>query len=319
MPNGAAALGREGGSSEADRWRVLIGRARAMPRWKLVVLLALVIPNLIYAAVMFAAVVLGGEAYDWWTFQQAAARVGGSLYDWQPPGETYNYTFRYSPLFAYLLVPITALGIAAWRLLHIAVLALLPWRLSAVVLLTWPFWEDVWHGNTMTFAFVFGFLALRGSRWAGAAFLVLTLLVPRPLMLPVIVWILWKRPTWRIQAAVITAVMVVMTLATGEAMAFLGAVLRSTDGLTYGVNLSPSRFIGIWWLALGVPLAAWLTWKGRVGLASLTVSPYVFPYHLMIGLLDLRLISSAHQTASGEVESPQTHAALPPATTTADT
>ena len=40
-------------------------------------------------------------------------------------------------------------------------------------------------------------------------------------------------------------------------------------------------------MVIGLPLAAWLTWKGRLGLASLAASPYWLPYYLLMLLLEL--------------------------------
>jgi hypothetical protein len=52
-------------------------------------------------------------------------------------------------------------------------------------------------------------------------------------------------------------------------------------------NLGPSALIGWAWVPIGLALGAWLTWKGRLGLASLAVSPYVLPYYLVMILLEL--------------------------------
>ena len=256
--------------------------------WRLVGLAAVVVPNLIWGAALCAAVVHGGESVDWWTFEQAASRVGGGgeLYEWLAPGDTYGYAYRYSPLFAWLMVPVTGFGIAAWRMLHLAVLALLPWRLALLTLLTWPFWEDMWHANVMTFAFVFGYLALRGNRVAAAAFLVLAMMVPRPLMLPVLIWIAWRRPEWRGAGIAVAALMAAMTVATGLAVPFLDALSRSAGESYIGLNPLPSRFIGFWWLVIGAPLGAWLVWRGRLGWASLAMSPYLWPYHGLMLLLE---------------------------------
>ena len=255
--------------------------------WRLAGLVAVVVPNLIWGGAVFAAVVRGGEPVDWWTLEQAAGRVGGpGLYEWPEPGDGFNYTYRYSPLFAWLMVPVTAMGIAAWRLLHLAVLTVLPWRLALLTMLTWPFWEDVWHGNMMTFVFVSGFLALRGSRLGAASFLVLALLVPRPLMLPLLSWLIWKRPAWRGAGFAIVAVMAALTVATGYAVPFVEALSRSANESHLLLNPLPSRFIGFWWLLVGVPIAAWLVWKGRIGWASLAASPYIWPYHGLMLLLE---------------------------------
>ena len=50
-------------------------------------------------------------------------------------------------------------------------------------------------------------------------------------------------------------------------------------------NLSPSRFVGAWWMLIGLPLGAWLVLRGRIGWASMAISPYLLPYWVqMLGL-----------------------------------
>jgi hypothetical protein len=55
-----------------------------------------------------------------------------------------------------------------------------------------------------------------------------------------------------------------------------------------GMNLAPSHWIGVAWVPIGIALAAFFTWKGRLGLACLAASPYVLPYYLLMGFLELR-------------------------------
>ena len=226
--------------------------------------------------------------FDWWLMEEAVERIGtGTMYAWSA-GEPHDYTYRYAPLLTYVMAPLVVLGLEVWRLLHVAALLLLPKWLAAVTLVAAPFWFDVAHGNFVTFAFVFGYLALQGSRWATVAYIVLALLVPRPLMLPLIAWILWKRPEWRLPTAGIVAVYSVLTLATGEGFTFLASLRDAGDMLAYDFNWGASRFIGLWWMLIGIPLGVWLTIKGRVGLAGLAVSPYLIPYYLLVLLWELR-------------------------------
>ena len=51
-------------------------------------------------------------------------------------------------------------------------------------------------------------------------------------------------------------------------------------------NYGPSRFIGLLWIPIGVALAVLLTWRGRLGLASLAISPYWLPYYFLMLLLE---------------------------------
>lgn len=82
-------------------------------------------------------------------------------------------------------------------------------------------------------------------------------IVPRPLMIPVAAWLLWTRP-----------------VAAGGDVAIPS-------------NVGPSRFIGIPWLLVGVPLAAWLTLRGRLGVAALAASRYWLPYYLLFPIVEL--------------------------------
>ena len=68
-------------------------------------------------------------------------------------------------------------------------------------------------------------------------------------------------------------------------------------------NIGPSRLVGAWWLVVGIPLAAWLTWRGRVGLAGLALSLYVLPYYLLMLILDLG--AGQRQPASARLPLPR--------------
>jgi hypothetical protein len=52
-------------------------------------------------------------------------------------------------------------------------------------------------------------------------------------------------------------------------------------------NIGPSRVLGAAWVPIGVGLATLLATRGWRGLASVAISPYVFPYYLLLALLDL--------------------------------
>jgi hypothetical protein len=72
------------------------------------------------------------------------------------------------------------------------------WPLRIATLLAWPFWYDLLLGNVLVFVLLAGARALRGSRVATFAFLAMTVLMPRPLMVSLAAWLLWQRPGWRI-------------------------------------------------------------------------------------------------------------------------
>lgn len=217
----------------------------------------------------------------------------GTLYDqshwsvWSPP---MNW------LLAFIVVP---LGYAVWWAAHlIAVVTLRDWVLIGLTFLSVPFWADAMNGQTVTFALVAGVWAFRGSRIGTLAFLALAVLIPRPLIVPLTVWLLWREPWTRLPFLGIGLVVVGVSFLSGDMLPWFGNLL-ALGGANYGhfANLSPTKLIGAAWLIVGVPLAAWLTVKGRVGLAGLAVSPYVLPFYLLILLWEWSPSPSSRPTS----------------------
>lgn len=267
-------------------------RNRRLGRSLTIALIAAVIAlvmavNLYLAARSLGIVLAGAPAVDWQQYVEAGRRVfgGGDLY-----AVTDTYAYHYSPVLAWVFAPLAVIGTAGWRLLHlVAVLALPTWSMRILGLVSWPFWYDLEAGNVLTFVVLAGAWALRGNRVAIAAYLGLLLLVPRPLMVPVAAWIMWKQPEWRLPFAGACAIHAVVVLATGWGGEWAAALLAAGGDVAIPSNVGPSRFIGtLPWLAIGLPLAAWLTVRGRLGLASLAASPYWLPYYLLVLLLELR-------------------------------
>lgn len=246
--------------------------------------IALLVPNIVLVQWSIDAVARGVVAVDWVQYVEAGERVwSGDLY-----GSTATYGWRYSPILAYGFTLLGVLGPFAWRLLHVAAAMALPgWKLVVVTLISWPFWYDVETGNTMVFVLLAGAWALRGSSVGIFGFLALALLIPRPLMLPLVAWILWQHPEWRWRFAAMFVVHGVAVLISGWAPEWIAELVWTPAIHTSPSNVGPSRFIGLSWLFVGVPLAAFLTWRGRIGLASLAISPYLLPYYLIMGLLEL--------------------------------
>jgi hypothetical protein len=180
-----------------------------------------------------------------------------------------------------------AMPFSMWTALHVVALFALPRRIAIIALLTWPFWFDLGVGNVLSFVFVAAYWAYRGNRPATVIFMALALLMPRPLMLPLLATILWRRPEWRLPFVGIAVLVGAATLATGWAPEFVSRLLGSSSEAGYVLNLAPSRWIGMWWAPVGIALAAWLTWKGRVGWASVAIQPYLIPNYLIMGLLDI--------------------------------
>lgn len=223
---------------------------------------------------------------DWRAIARAASLAG------EPELYAIDGTFTpfvWSPLAAYAVAPLVPLGLEGLRVLLVAsALAMPSWTLRIVVLTSWMFWTDVTTGNLLTPIFLSAVWAWRGSRIGTAAFLAGALLIPRPLLVPMGLWLLWKRPEWRIPFAVMLAVAIALNLATGQVDDWVRTVIAVGPGLqSFAFNLSPTHMIGWWWMLAGVPLAAWLTWRGHVGWAGLAISNYVWIYYLYWALPDI--------------------------------
>jgi len=264
-------------------------RWRLSARWTDVAAAALVITLAVVNAVMLPrsleVIIRGGPAVDWLQFVEGGRRVfEGDLYE-----VTETYGFRWSPVVAYGFAALEPLGTIAWRLMHvIAALALPNWPMRVVTLAAWPFWYDVEAGNIMVFVLLSAAWAIRGNAIGVVCFVVLSLLVPRPLMLPILGWILWQRPGWRIPTLVIATAHFAAALASGWGIAWVEMLLTLGGEQGSPNNLGPTRWLGAWWLLIGVPLSAWLTWRGRLGWASLAISyPYVLPYYALMLVLEL--------------------------------
>jgi hypothetical protein len=212
---------------------------------------------------------------------------------WEAYGNGTLYTFSeipfvWSPLMAPVMALVPVMGFWTWAALHaLAVLLLRDWRLIGLVLVSAPFWSDVAGANTFVFVFVAGVLALRGSRFAGIVYLALWLLLPRPVQVPLALWLLWKMPELRWPFVALVVVNALAVLATGYGPEWIGTMLDYGQEPMW--NIGPTFLFGTAWLIVGVPLAAWLTWRGHVGLAGLAMSPYVITNYLLMLLIRIPL------------------------------
>lgn len=105
-------------------------------------------------------------------------------------------------------------------------------------------------------------------------------------MVPVLAWLLWRHPPSRLPFVGIAGISILGALATGWGAEWITQLARSDADINSVVNISPSRFIGLSWLLLGIPLSIWLTWRGRLGWASLAISPYLLPPYLLMAMLE---------------------------------
>ena len=262
-------------------------------------LTALVAANIVGLVAVFMVFLMGNVGVDWVVFEEAGRRVlSGRLYEFDVvDGVSYNYL--YSPLLAYAFtVPV---GLAPWLALHFAVLLTLPRQLMLLTLVTFPFWLDLYNAGVMVFLFVAAWHAVHGSRLGVFCFFALCLLVPRPVLLPAFAWILWKQRASRLPFLGMLAAYGVALLASGWGTEWIITVL--TQGALYtGVDrdFGPTRVFGPAWIPVGLVVAAWLTYHGRIGFASIPVAPYWTPQYAMMLLLEMRHSDQARRVAEDE-------------------
>lgn len=233
----------------------------------------------------------GGSPDAWYDFRDLYAVSHAA-------GNPYILDYRWSPLALPLLWLATEAGRGIWIAAHFGLAALVrPWWLAVALVMSYPFIFDAF-GQVMTLVVVLGWLALRGNRWAAYATFALALLMPRPLMLPIVLWLLWRQPATRRPFAVILAANVVGVALSGLGPAWLAQLASTTSAMGSPFDWGPSQLIGGWWPVLGLPLGALLLWRGRVGLAALAVQPYWYPQYFLVLLWEF---SGQHQ-AIGHAE-----------------
>jgi hypothetical protein len=240
--------------------------------------------NFVLVSITVAAFFLSSPGHDWRIYEEAGRRVlSGGLYEWSG-----SYAWSYSPLLAFAFLAVTPIGYTVWSLLHLAAIATIGRPLAIVAFVSWPFWVDLYNGNTLVFVFVAALAALRGSQIGTGAYLVLCLLMPRPIMLPVLAIILWDQPLWRIRFLFLAIGSAALLLVTGYAETWLATLLRVGDAVAVSSrDIGPAVLIGGWWVAIGGALAIVLTIFRRPGWASLAASPYWLPQYLLMLLLEV--------------------------------
>lgn len=265
-------------------YQPLIGRFSLPWRWALYAALALLFAaNIVQVGMQVAWVLLGSDGTDFHVFAVAWDRYqDGTLY----VRDSWWYIFRWSPIAAPLLIPVAIIGQNLWRLLHVVALVGLPGRRRLIALASFPFWFDVQAGNIMIFLTIAAYWALRGNRWATGAVLVLAILVPRPLMVPLAAWLLWKQPEWRLPFVALFAVHAMAVLATGYADEWATILFSATSQMLGDLNVGPTAVFGLWWMLAAFPLAVWAFWRGYPATAGLLLQPYWLPYYLLMPLAD---------------------------------
>jgi len=205
--------------------------------------------------------------------------------------DVYDHPWRWSPL----LIPVVPLLVAAgpWvlgvaHLVAVAVLARLGGWMLWLFALSAFFWADLLVGNVFTFVAVAAAFAVAGSRSGALVYLALTLLMPRPVQVPLTIWLLWRRPELRLPFVAILGIQVVGVVASGFALDWVGSLVGSTAQVMEPYSLGPGRLLGLWWLVIGVPVAALMVWRGSARMATLAgivISPFLLPQYLLFAVV----------------------------------
>jgi hypothetical protein len=256
---------------------------------------------------------MGGDfAFDFTCcYQQAAARVlddPSTLYQWSD-----TYTFRYTPLGALPFVPLVPLSETAaswtWLLAKLAVLGLTaawfsrPWSgtrrwLVALLVVTFPpVVHDLVIGNVSTITLLVLLAVARWHDWRGGAALgLLSVLMPKPHLVPVLVYVAIRRP----RDFVATLATMAGGLGVGLAIfgidpwiAFIGT-LREPLERTFTANVGFSDLFGPVGVAIGLAvgiaiLVAGVLAGGSRGyglsiIGGIIMGPYTF-IHYLVGTL----------------------------------
>jgi Glycosyltransferase family 87 len=240
-------------------------------------------------------------------YQQAAARAiedPSTLYEWSE-----TYTFRYTPLGALLFVPLVPLseGIAAWAWLGIKLVVLgvtaswfsRPWTsdrrwvVALAVIAFPPVVHDLVLGNVSTITLLV-FLAV--ARWqdarGGVAIGLLTVLMPKPHLIPVLVYLAVRRPRdFGIALATMAAgvLLGLLVFGTGPWVEFIGT-LREPLERTFTANVGFSGLLGPAGVVIGLVaaiaiFAAGVLVGGARGyglsiVAGIVAGPYTFIHYL---------------------------------------
>jgi len=247
-------------------------------------------------------------AFDFWCcYQQAGERVVSDparLYAWSD-----TYTFRYTPLGAVLFVPLVPLSAAAaaWAWIGAKLVVLVvaarwysrPWDgvdrwLVVLAVITFPpIVHDLVIGNVSTITLL---VLLAVARWpdarGGVALGLLLALMPKPHLVPVLVYVAIRRP--RAFAASVGTIGVCVL--TGVALfgiepwlQFVGT-LREPLERTFTANIGFSGFLGPIGVVVGVVVGAAIFVVGVLAggsrgyalsiLAGIVAGPYTFIHYL---------------------------------------
>ena len=244
-------------------------------------------------------------------YQQAAARAlkdPSTLYQWSD-----TYTFRYTPLGALFFAPLVPLSetaaVWAWLVFKVALLGVVAWwftrdwptdrraLLGLMVLAFPPAIHDLVLGNVSILTLL---VLLAVERWqdprGGVAIGLLTVLMPKPYLFPVLAYLAIQRPRdFLASLATIAAGLAIGLVIFGPDpwLAFADS-LREPLGRTFTANVGFSSLFGPIGVGIGLAVGAVIVAAGMLvggsqgyGLSiigGLAMGPYTF-IHYLVGTL----------------------------------
>jgi hypothetical protein len=253
-----------------------------------------------WLALACALLALGAALYSAWdtvdlaVYLEAGRRFASGLspYGFELP--PIGALFRYSPVFAAGMAPLSALPLDAvalgWRLAEVALLALsvrgLGW-LGVAIVVNPLVVLDLSVANVGTLFLAAMIMVVRWPRVRTVTvYALLVLLIPKPTLLPVLAWGLWRvRAAWLPVAGVaaLGLVMVVLVPDFGHAILTGDRIFGMLQNLTF----LPVWFVAALMAMSGVLTVLSLRWPRLLGPASVLASPYYFSYSLVPLLLSL--------------------------------
>ena len=240
-------------------------------------------------------------------YQQAGQRLlddPSTLYAW-----TDTYLFRYSPWAAALFAPMSGLSetaaVWAWFAIKAAVVAIVAvalgrrwtgdarWLVAGMVLFFPPIWHDLALGNVSVFTVaVLAVLLARRDGVGGVAFGLLLLLAPKPHLLPLALWLVFRRPRDGVAALATLGIGVLAGMAVfgvDRWVEWIGT-FREPLERTFTANVGFSGLLGPAGVVVGVAVAvvvgaAALARRGDIGLglsliSGILLGPYTFIHYL---------------------------------------
>jgi len=266
---------------------------------------------LTYIAIVVSLGFRGDWAIDFTCcYQQAGQRFldGDDLYAWSD-----TYTFRYTPWAAVLLTVFTPFPEWVAILVWLAIKAVVLVAAAALFARAWtgsdqafafslaalfpPAMHDLMIGNVSAFTLAVEIMLLRlRPAIAGPAFGLLLLLVPKPHLVPILVWLLLRQTRTGLIALGVGALGVLAGLVLFGVEPWLGFIdtLREPLGRDFTANIGLSGVLGPAGVVISVVLAAGLFGMavlrrgsealGYAILSGIVLGPYTF-IHYLVGVL----------------------------------